>query len=68
MPSPSTFWHVGQSPAACSQDGIAEGAGCNQWQLESVEEIRVIDGKRNKELEAGRLGAGHLYLYLVTSL
>ena len=30
-----------RGPAACSQDGILGGAGCNQWQLESGEEIRV---------------------------
>ena len=30
-----------RGPAACSQDGIPGGAGCNQWQLESGEEIRV---------------------------
>jgi len=28
-----------RGPAACSQDGIP--GGCNQWQLESGEEIRV---------------------------
>ena len=32
-----------RGPAACSQDGIPGGAGCNQWQLESGEEIRVND-------------------------
>ena len=58
-----------RGPAACSQDGIPGGAGCNQWQLESGEEIRVINvGERIKELEAGRPGAELLYLYPVTSL
>jgi hypothetical protein len=40
-----------RGPAACSQDGIRGGAGCNQWQLESGEEIRV-----NERLESLMLG------------
>jgi hypothetical protein len=52
-----------RGPAPCSRDGIPGGASYNQWQLESRESIRVIDGERNEELEAG-----HIYLYPVTSL
>jgi len=44
------MWGI-RGPAACSQDGIPGGAGCNQWQLESGEEIRV-----NERLESLMLG------------
>ena len=52
---------------------VSRGAGYNQWQLESMKEIILNETLESlmgekRELEAGRLGVGHLYLYPVTSL
>jgi hypothetical protein len=59
------------------QPGVAacRGAGCNQWQLESREDIRVneilesmMGEKRGARGWALEQGVGRLYIYPVTSL